>query len=189
MRTFLPKCMKSLDDTGLKSLKWEQSGKLASRLVTDGQTVATLTWVKSWGSLAKGESADGEWTLKRLGFLRPRVAVRENGSDFDLAVLSINWAGEGAVVFSDGETFQFKRSGFWHPDWSMFDSGGRRLLLLKPDTGWKEKKADVEIENATILSKRILLLTVLSWYVILLISDYDYDGGGSIAAVMAATGM
>jgi hypothetical protein len=53
----------------------------------------------------------------------------------------------------------------------------------------EKKKADVEIENSTILNKRILLLTILSWYVIILISDYDYDGGGSIAAMMAATGM
>jgi hypothetical protein len=34
-----------------------------------------------------------------------------------------------------------------------------------------------------------LLLAILGWYVIILISDYDYDGGGSVAAVMAASGM
>jgi hypothetical protein len=30
---------------------------------------------------------------------------------------------------------------------------------------------------------------ILSWYVIILISDYDYDGGGSIAAVRVASGI
>jgi hypothetical protein len=187
MWTFLPRCMKGLDDASRKSLRWEQSGKLTSRLVADGQTLATLTWAKSWGSLAKGESAHGEWTFKRLGFLRPRVTVREAGSDSDLAVLSINWAGEGAVVFSDGETLQFARSGFWHPEWSMLDSTGGRLLSLKPDAGWKRKKADVEIEGAS-LGERPLLLAILGWYTIILISDYDYDVGGAVA-VMAATGM
>jgi hypothetical protein len=157
--------------------------------VADGEKVATLTWAKSRGSLATGESAEGDWTLKRLGFLRPRVTVREAGSDTDLAVLSMNWVGEGAVVFSDGETFQFERSGFWHPQWSMSDSRGGRLLLLKPDVGWKKKKADVQIEDAPTPSKRISLLAILGWYVLILISDYDYDGGASIAAVMAATGM
>jgi hypothetical protein len=159
--------MKSLNDADLKSLKWEQSDKMASRLVADGQIVATLTWAKSWGSLATGESADGEWTLKRLGFLRPKVSVRENGSDSNLAVLSINWVGEGAVVFSDGEVFQFKRSGFWHPEWSMCNSRGQRLFLLKPDVGWKEMKADVEIEGAPILSKRTSILAILAWYVVI----------------------
>jgi YD repeat-containing protein len=189
MRSALPRWMKSFEDANLKTLKWEQSGRLSSRLVADGQTTATLTWAKSWGSLATGESADGEWTFKRLGFLRPRVVVREAGSDSDLAVLSISWVGEGAVVFSDGEAFQFKRSGFWHPEWSMSDSRGARLLSLKPDMGRKKKKADVEVGDSDVLSKRISLLAILGWYVIILISDYDYDGGGSIAAVMAASGM
>jgi hypothetical protein len=179
--------MKSLDDAG-KSLKWEQSGRLASQLVADGNIVATLTWAKSWGSLATGESADGTWTLKRLGFLRPRVTVREPGSESDLAVLSINWMGEGAVAFSYGETFHFKRSGFWHPEWSMSDSSGGRLFSLKPDAGWRKWKADVEIEGGNVLSKRTTLLVILGWYVIILISEYDFDGGASFAAVMAATG-
>jgi hypothetical protein len=180
--------MNSLTDANLKSLKWEQTGKLASRLVADGQTIATLSWAKSWGSLATGESAEGEWTFKRIGFLRPRVTVRETGSDADLAVFSISWTGDGTVVFSDVEIFQFKRSGFWHPEWSMSDSKGARQLLLRPDVGWKKKKADVEIDRSAISNKRTTLLAILGWYVIILVSDYDYDGGGSTAAVMAAMG-
>ena len=189
MRTLLPERMKSPDGAKSKSLRWEQSGKLASRLVADGEVAATLTWARSWGSLATGKSGDREWTFKRLGFLRPRVTVREADSDSNLAVLSINWAGEGAVVFSDGQTFQFKRSGFWHPEWSMLDSRGAGVLLLRPDSGWRRKKADVEIWGASTPNKRDVLLAILGWYVIILISDYDYDGGGSIAAVMAASGM
>src|SRR6266849_9596869 len=72
------------------------AGKLASRLLADGEVAATLTWARSWGSLATGKSGGSEWTFKRLGFLRPRVTVRGTGSDSNLAVLSINWAGEGA---------------------------------------------------------------------------------------------
>jgi hypothetical protein len=181
--------MKSSEDVKSKTLKWEQSGKLASRLLDDGAVAATLTWARSWGSLATGKSGDSEWTFKRLGFLRPRVTIRETGSDSNLAVLSINWTGEGAVVFSDGETFQFKRSGFWHPEWAMLDPRGVGVFLLRPDSGWRERKADVEIRGAPAPSKRTLLLAILGWYVIILISDYDYDGGGSVAAVMAASGM
>jgi hypothetical protein len=177
------------EDTKSKTLTWEQSGKLASKLSADGEVAATLTWARSWGSLATGKSGDSEWTFKRLGFLRPRVTVRETSSDSNLAVLSINWAGEGAVVFSDGETFQFKRSGFWHPEWAMLDSRGMRVFLLRPDSGWRKKRADVEFRGAAAPIKRTLLLAILAWYVIILISDYDYDGGGSVAAVMAASGL
>ena len=92
--------------------------------------------------------------IQALGFLRPRVTVRETGSDSNLAVLSINWTGEGAVVFSDGETFQFKRSGFWHPEWAMLDSRGLRVFLLRPDSGWRKKKADLEFRGAAPSSGR-----------------------------------
>src|SRR5712692_10317146 len=168
MRTFPPERMKSLDDARSKSLKWEQSGKLASRLLADGEVAATLTWARSWGSLATGKSGGSEWTFKRLGFLRPRVTVRGTGSDSCLAVLSINWAGEGAVVFSDGETFQLKRSGFWHPEWAMLDSRGLRVFLLRPDSGWRKKKADLEFRGAAPSSGRTCYSQSSGWYVIIL---------------------
>ena len=103
--------------------------------------------------------------------------------------MSIDWAGEGALVFSDGETFQFKRPGFLHPEWSILNSTGRILLSLKPDLGWKKKETALEMEDIPPLSKRTSLLAIVFWYVIILISVYDYDGGGSAAAVMAASGM
>ena len=182
--------MKSLDAIGADSLRWEQSGKLESRLSADGEVAATLKWAKSWGSLATAESSDGEWTLKRAGFLRPRVTLRKIGSDSDFAVLAMNWAGEGQIAFSDSEVLQFKRSGFWNPEFSMLDSNGTRLLLLKPDSGWKRKrKAAVEISNVAGSSRnKMALLAIIAWYVVLLISEYDYDGGGATAAVMAASG-
>ena len=92
-------------------------------------------------------------------------------------------------MFSDGETFQFKRSGLWQPEWSMVDSRGMGMLLLRRDSGWKKNKADVEIWGASIPSKRALLLAILGWYVMIQIPDYDYDGGASMAAAMAASGV
>ena len=115
MRTFLPKSMKSLDDAGLKSLKWEQSGKLASRLVAEGQTVATLTWAKSWGSLATGESADGECAeaaasrvrtvpgavikALRSGEAAPFIGAPDNDRSFRLEVDITSSSINGTYVF------------------------------------------------------------------------------------------
>ena len=185
IRSSIPNSMKRIGAS--KSLKWEQTGKLSSRLTADGDVVATLAWAKSWGSLATAETAAGEWTLKRLGFLRPRVTLREAGSESDYAVLSMNWAGDGRVAFSDLETFQLARSGFWNPEWVMLDSSGGAILSLKPDSGWRKKTADVRILSPSI-SDKSELLAILAWYIVLLISDYDYDGGGATAAVMAASG-
>lgn len=173
-----------------KSMRWEQTAKLASQLISDGKEIATLNWAKRWGTLATGEAGARKWTFKRVGFLRPRVTIREAGSASDLAILSMSWAGDGGVVFSDGETFQLRRLRFWHPEWTVTSDsrGGKMLLELRPEVEWgKEEGCEVKVEGgAEGDGGRTILLAILAWYIILLIADYDYGSGAT--TVMAASG-
>jgi hypothetical protein len=66
---------------------------------------------------------------------------------------------------------------------------GDEGVLAAARLGLEKEEADVEIRGASAPSERNLLLAVLGWCVIILISDYDCDGGGTVAAVMAASGM
>jgi len=43
--------------------------------------VASLRFRSSFGTLATGESADGCWTFKRVGFWQTRATIRARGSD------------------------------------------------------------------------------------------------------------
>ena len=178
--------MERLTSTKSKSFEWTRTGK-ASTLVADGQVYATITWTKSWGSLARGESADGEWTLKRIGFLRPRVTVRTPGSSSDLAVVTMDWNGGGSVAFSDASAFAFRRAGFWHPQLVLTDSVGTRVFAMTPTASLGKQEAILTLENEAARSSwRTSLLAILGWYLSILITDYD--GSASMVAVMAATG-
>ena len=148
---------------------------------------ARLTWAKSWGSLATGESADGEWTLKRIGFLRPRVTARLAGSSSNLAVVTMDWNGGGSVAFSDASDFTFRRTGFWHPQLSLTDTVGTRIFTMMPRAGIGKQDAILTLENEAARSSwRTSLLAILGWYLSILITDYD--GSAGMVAVMAATG-
>ncbi len=177
--------MERLTGTKSKSFKWTRSGKV-STLTSDGQVYAKVTWANSWGSLATGESGDGRWTLKRVGFLRPRVTVRMEGSQSDLAVVTVDWNGGGNVAFSDASSFSFKRVGFWHSEFVLADSTGRRIFTMKSGSGLRQE-ATLGLENEAARSSwRTSLLAIVGWYLSVLVAEYDQNT--SLVAVMAATG-
>ncbi len=175
--------MERLTSTRSKTFEWSKSGKL-STLATDGKVYARVTWAKSWGSLATGESADGEWTLKRVGFMRPRVTVRKVGSQSDLVVVSMDWTGGGTVSFSDASSFNFKRVGFWRPELVLTDPIGNRIFSMTQSSGFGKQRATLKLESEAARSSwRTTLLAIVGWYLAILISEYD--NAAVVAAVSA----
>jgi len=174
--------MERLTSTKSKVFEWAKSGK-TSTLTAEGKVYARVTWAKSWGSLATGESADGEWTLKRVGFLRPRVTVRKKGSQTDLVVISMDWTGGGAVSFSDASSFSFKRVGFWRPELVLTDPIGSRVFSMSQSSGFGKQRATLKLESEAARSSwRTPLLAIVGWYLAILISEYD-----STTAVIVST--
>ncbi len=176
--------MEPLTSTKSTLFEWTRSGKV-SNLVSDGQVYATVTWVKGWGSLATGESADGRWTLKRVGFLRPRVTVRTEGSQSDLAVVTVNTGGGGKIAFMDVSEFTLRRTGFWHPELVLIDSTGRRIFSMKPSSGFKRGATFTLEDEAARSSWRTSLLVIIVWYLGVLVTEYDQDA--SLASIAAAS--
>jgi hypothetical protein len=178
--------LKSLREVDTRALRWISSGKLESKLMADGRIIGILSWSNGTGSLATAESAEGRWTLKRAGFLRPRITAHEVGSESDYAVVLMGMGGDGALRLSGGQLFQFQRSGFWHPELNVLDDRSRTVIRLKIDRGRPEEEASVEIEekNASRYAQNISFLAILGWYIVLLTSNYDSDG--LIAALIGA---
>ncbi len=177
--------MERLTQTRSKSFRWTRSCKV-STLTSDGHVYAKVTWAKDWGSLATGESGDGRWTLKRVGFLRPRVTVRTEGSQSDLAVVTMEFGGGGKVAFSDASTFAFRRIGFWHPVIVLQDSTGRRVFTMTPSSRLGKSGATLELEEEAARSSwRTSLLAIAVWYIGILVAEYDENA--SLVGVVAST--
>ena len=166
------------------SLKWVASGKLQSELQTSaGEILARLTWKNPWSSLATGEAADGMWTLKRAGFLRPKVTLRKAGTDSNTAEMQMSWNGGGEVILANGSRFQFRRLGFWNPELNVFSEAGKEILSVKLNHSGREGSVILKPAQEDVETKS--LLAILSWYVIVLASEYDTGYEGAIVAIMA----
>src|SRR6478672_11634093 len=91
-----------------QQIEWVQPSalKMQYELRANTEPVATLRFRSSFGSFATGESADGCWTFKRVGFWQTRVTVRTCGGDSDIASFKNNtWSGGGTLELADGRVF------------------------------------------------------------------------------------
>jgi hypothetical protein len=193
------KIMRPLKGQSFTHFQWVQTGDLDSELIAEdsNEPFATLKWAKRWGSLATGEASDGKWTFKRVGFLHPKVTVRESESTAETAVFSLTWAGDGVLeILSEATKFSFKRTSMWHSEWFLKRNDANEIILtIKPDlnqTSSPSKRkisAEVEFGQNALEEQRLSLLALIAWYVIILMTYDDYSSyvGGITAAIVSST--
>lgn len=146
------------------------------------ETVATLDWQKSLGSLALATTADGEWTFKRAGFWHPRVTARPAGTETEVASFEAGWTGDGTLRLEGGETFAWKPGNFWQTRWGWHDAAGSLLVGFRQRTSLLKTEGVVEIEAGAPAS--LALLLCLGWYLVVLSED---DSAASAAGASAGS--
>jgi len=183
--------MKTISDAGGARLEWREPKALERyyELRSDRDIFATLSFRSSFGTMATAETGSGMWTFKRVGFLNPRVTVREAGSEQDAAVYQPKFWGDGYLIFAGGETFHWKPINFWATDWAFYDSSGRALVTFKAGTehpklaDFLKTQATVDIEPAAVAQAKLPILVTLGWYLVLLHrEDATAAAGGAVAA-------
>jgi hypothetical protein len=121
-----------------------------------------------------------------MGFFRPRITIREQGSDSELAVMSIGWAVEGSLRFSDGRSFPIRCSSLCRSEVTIFDPHGKKLMVLKPDSRTGGEKGSVQLEKTALDEiPGFSLLAIFGVYLVLLIASED-NFSGTIAALVAS---
>lgn len=136
-----------------------------------------ISFETALGTRATAEVATGRWTFKRVGFLNPRVTIREAGSDADVGVFWPKFSGGGWLEFSHGGRFQWKSLNFWASTWGFANPGGELVFTLKPGAE-KFKLSDlfrtqavVEIGTASFGLAELSLLLMLGWYLMIMQQD------------------
>ena len=160
-------------------------------LRAEDRVVATLGWQTSCGTLARGEAADGRWTFKRVGFLNPRVTVRESGSEIDLAVFWPRWLGDGTLEFAYGRAFRWQSTNFWATDWMFADADGTPVVAFKQ--GSPEGKLSDMFKMQALIDiypeardlPELPLLVLVGWYLMILRRD-DAAAGAAAASAVAS---
>ena len=144
--------------------------------LTDGtKTYATVDFEKVMGSLARAVVADGKFTIKRVGFLNPRVTVRRENSDEDIAVFHPRWTGSAGEVQCAGDRkYSFKTANFWATRHNVEDARGNTVLSLH--SGMENAKladafktqARLEMAPSMRDNPDLSLLVVMVWYILIL---------------------
>lgn len=178
--------MKSIREVADQPLQWTQPKALKREyeLRAGDDVVAFLRWEKAFGSLAAAESADGKWTFKRSGFLTPKVTVRIAGSESEVAVLRPTWRGEGTLECTNGYRYRWLNISFWRSEWAFINEAGQTLVRFKPQFAFFREGAEVKVEPGAVSIPDLSLLTLLGWYLMVLMSE---DTGGAAAAAAAST--
>lgn len=125
--------MRSLGDGNDRSAEWVQPRAFEQfyELTSGGERLASLTFRSSFGTMATAETATGSWTFKRVGFLNPRVTVRQAGTEIDLAVYHPRFWGGGALAFADGRSYAWSSTGFWGTRWEFREAAGGPALVFE----------------------------------------------------------
>jgi hypothetical protein len=171
--------MKPLRDLVGRELTWTQPERFHRRfeLRSDAEVIATLQWEKAFGSLAAAVTADGGWTFKRGGFLKPHVTVREEGKASNLAVFEPGWTGSGSLEHANGRRFRWKSANFWSTQWAWSLPDGAGLLTFKRLSVLMRAEGQLEVAPAAASIPEAALLACLGWYLLILQSE---DAGASV---------
>jgi hypothetical protein len=172
----------------LEKSAFKQNFELHSEL---DSLLASLTFKKLSGTLAEAESAEGSWTFKRVGFLNPKVTIRTQQKEEDIAIFHPKSFSKSILEFSNKKVFYWHHTNFWSTQWAFTDESGKELVSFKP--GSKEHKfsdlfkeqAIVEFQSEAKIIQELPLLTIFGWYIIVC---HNMDIAVS-SSIVASTGI
>ena len=164
--------MKKISQLTTRDLKWIQPStfRMLYELRTNGELAGMLSFRSAFGTLATGESEDGCWTFKRVGFFQTRVSIRVSGEADDLAIFRNNtWSGGGTLEVRGGKRF-LADTNFWHSNLQFKTESGEALVQFKTG-GLIHLNATVEIEPRAAGLEQLPLIVMLGWYLILMMNS------------------
>jgi hypothetical protein len=144
------------------------------------ERLATLKFRRLWGTFATGETAEGRWTFKRVGFFQNRVTVRAESSEAEAGVFVNNWKMGGTLELPDGRRY-LGNTNFWMTQFGFTNAAGQPLVSYRRIGGMTSLSAAVEIEPAGAELRELPWLVLLGWYVAVMLhqdSSMVAAGGG-----------
>lgn len=157
--------------TGTATWKRAGRGRRSFKLENPSGTIATLRFRRALSSLGEAKAREGEWTFKRVGFLRPRVTVREAGSDADIGLFHASLGGDGKLEMADGSSFTRSSRGFWHARRVWRDARGNEVMVVEPKSVLAST-ATVTLGDAS-KGTPVALLACLGYYLTVLAAEED----------------
>ena len=164
-----------------RQVEWVQPSvfKMQYELRADDELAATLRFRSSFGSFATGESEDGCWTFKRIGFWQTRVTVRACDADVDIATFKNNtWSSGGTLELSAGRKF-LATTNFWQTNFEFQDELGGTLIKFKRG-GLIHLSATVDVERNAVSLPELPWVVMLGWYLTVMMHMDSAAAAGAV---------
>ncbi len=162
--------MVPIREANLSGLEWRQTSAFQRHyeLKSGDSVLAELTFLKTFGTLARMATLSGNWTFKRTGYLSPVVTARVENGEAELATYHPHFMGrKGALTLAGGEGLSFGAANFWASEWVLSDGEGRALLRMH-NRGVLHHGAVLEFTPEGRQRQDAAMLAGLCWYVIVL---------------------
>ena len=149
----------------------------AFTLLSGDQPIELLTWAKATGSLARAETSDSRWTLKRMGFLAPHLTLRVEGETADSARITrhtdtvARHVGENyhRIDFAGGVPYRFHRAGVQVPAWQITTDDRTEIAHVEPvREGRKLTGAAVLVSPEGETRPELAAVLAFAWYFVVL---------------------
>ncbi len=125
--------MVSLLKSNLDNLTWKAEKGRNFTLISAAGELGKLTTGGFCTGAASLETAHGQWTFQREGFVHPQVAIRRLGVETPVAIFHLSASGKGRVQLG-GVEYAFVRQGWWHQT-CEFTQGGARVMRFETRNG------------------------------------------------------
>jgi len=172
-----------LKDFKGSEMEWVQPRALERHyeLRSNQELFADLSWIRVFGSLAEATTAEGQFSLKRGGFLRPYVTVRDKATENDIAVLKIGMFRHGTLEFSIGKRISLVSARFWGFEWEFIDENGQKICDIRMRHALMKRNGEISISEGIRKDRDLMTMLLMGWYAMVLINDEEAAAGAAAA--------
>ena len=154
-------------------LRWVQpvAGNRYHELRSREGVHAKLKWKGMYGSLAYVHTNDGTYTLKRAGFLHPRVTIRKRPENREIGSFEVHLGVTGTIRFPDSIGYEVLRKNTLRRCWEIrptrADWDDRPMMTIQKK-GSGKFAAEVCFRADPKFTRFLLLTSAIVWYAFIL---------------------
>lgn len=154
--------------SGIKLIKPDVTKKYY-HIASDNDIFATIDLIHGQGSLARLETPEGSYTIKRQGIFMPYISVRKENEETDLGELFLDLYGKSSIQL-DGVALSFKPLALWKNHWGWVNEKNKTVMKFMLTISGQER-ADLEFSKDFFYFQNMELLAALGGYLLLQLED------------------
>jgi hypothetical protein len=163
-----------------RELFWSQSDKDRNfyELVCEKEIIGSLRWKKQFSPKATAECKKKNWIFRSIGFFKPRVVIRAEKKDENIAIFEPKRNGEGNLFFDKENYFYWKPADLSYNEFAFFDKESDNFIIKIRKVRSKKSSevfnfvSEIDIQESIELDSQTILLVFFGWF---LFRSYQND--------------